>query len=38
MHSGVFNVPCQFEATEVGQADEPLPAEVGHSSARKEMH
>ena len=31
MHSDVFNVPRLFRSTEVGLADECLPAAVGHS-------
>ena len=31
MHSDVFNVPRLFRSTEVGLADECLPAGVGHS-------
>jgi len=31
MHSGVFDVPRLFRSTEVGLADECLPAEEGHT-------
>ena len=34
MYCGVFNVPCHLGAAEVGQADDCLPAELGHFSAR----
>jgi hypothetical protein len=37
MHSGVFNAPRLFRSTEVGLADECLPAEVRHAAAGKEM-